>query len=97
VADERKWDHMPRWPKPNIKSLGHARGEGQRTKWAVIFTNPAYPHTRYTTGHHAESIAEAWAHLPTMCAWHSCPLPEHASPDSGDFKKASHNTAKVRT
>lgn len=60
---ERSWDFMPRWPKPNIKRFN------ART-WIVVFTNPLYPHTRYTTGHHATTVAEAWEHLPVMQRWY---------------------------
>lgn len=61
--EERKWTFMPRYPKPHIK-VGWP--EHYMRLWVVVFSNPLYPHTRYTTGQHAQTVKEAWAHLPTM-------------------------------
>lgn len=69
VYDEVK-PRMPRWPKPHLKKLGP---HSNFSPWVVIFTNPRYPHTRYSTGHHATTFQEAWAHLPTMQDWHGVP------------------------
>jgi hypothetical protein len=82
MSAERMADFMPRWPKPHIKPF-HPRPDAP-LRYVVIFTNPRYPHTRYWTGHHAFTVAEAWAHLPVMCAWHSCPLPDGVS---GEFSR----------
>lgn len=65
---------MPAHPKPHIKLLV----TGRFAPWIVIFTNPLYPHTRYTTGHHARTIQEAWQHVHIMCEWYGCPIPKGA-------------------
>lgn len=61
----RLFSFMPRWPKPNIKLLS-----SDPTRWVIIFSSRMYPHTRYSTGHHAETVAAAWAHMPAMMDWY---------------------------